>query len=126
MAIVFNLQTDIHGNSGQLTNRCLHVYVTQKMIVSRGHPNFIFASARGSRGLLVMNKMFCTNLFIEKTFNINIMLNITKITIVNRVHAKSIVLFAVSHCDVAHLLICLHHSIQIMAKFSKFRTVSVQ
>jgi len=96
------------------------------MIVSRGHPNFIFASARGSRVLLVMNKMFCTTVFIEKTFKINIMLKILRIKIENMVHAKSIILFAVSHCDVAHLLISLHHSIQIMAKVSKTRTVSVQ
>ena len=95
------LELPLHGNNLFY----LHIYVTQELIVSCCHPNFIFASPRGSRVLMVMNEMFCNTVFKEKTFNINIMLKITRITIVNRVHAKNIVLFAVSHCDVAHLLI---------------------
>jgi len=56
------------------------------LIFSRGHPNDIFASASGSRVLLVVNTM-------------------PRINIENRVHAKSVISFGVWHRDVTCLLI---------------------
>jgi len=75
----------LHGNSVQLTNRYLHDYVTHIFVLSRGHPNFIFTSECGSRVLLVMNKMFSTIVLLEKTLNVNIVLNMPRINIENRV-----------------------------------------
>jgi len=72
------------------------------LISSRGHPNFIFAK---SRVLLVMNKMFCTSVLIENTFNVKIMLNMPRINIENMARAKIIISFGVLHRDVARVLI---------------------
>jgi len=70
------LKLQLNGNSVQLTTGCLHDYVTQRLISSRDHPNGIFASARGSRVLMVMDKMLCTTVLISEPLNVRIMLNI--------------------------------------------------
>ena len=99
------LKLPFHGNSVQLSNQYSHDFVMQILTLSHGNPNYILASVRGSRVLLVMNKMFCTTVLIEETFNVKIMLNMPGINFEIRFHANCIISFRVSHREVARLLI---------------------
>jgi len=73
----------------KFVNQNSHDYVTKILILSRGHPNYIFANTRGSRKLLVLNIMFCSTVLIKETFNVKIMLNMPRIYIENWVRAKA-------------------------------------
>jgi len=98
MATVFNFQTNIHICQANIN------FITWP-------PILYFASAHGSRVGLVINKMFCPSVMIEGSFNVKTMLNMPRINIENRIRQKSIILFGVSHRDVASLLGFFHTTV---------------